>query len=117
MSIAENIKRLRIQHGLSQLELANIIGVSDKAVSTWELGTKTPRMGAIQRMADYFGVLKSDIIEDDKIDLTDYARLEALHQNPRLGLLFDRQVKMSDSDIEMMLALAGRILKERDGDD
>ena len=64
MGIKENIKSLRLKHGLSQKELADIAGVSDKAVSTWELGTNEPRMGAIQKIADHFGILKSDIIED-----------------------------------------------------
>lgn len=63
MSIAYNIKELRLNHHLSQKEFAAIAGVSDKAVSTWENGTKIPRMGAIQKIADHFGILKSDIIE------------------------------------------------------
>lgn len=64
MSIATNIKELRLKYGLSQKEFAKIAGVSDKAVSTWENGTKEPRMGTIQKIADYFGLKKSDIIED-----------------------------------------------------
>ena len=68
MSIGRNIQVLRSRHGLSQRELANIAGVSDKAVSTWELGKKVPRMGAIQKMADYFGIRKSDIIESVSIE-------------------------------------------------
>lgn len=64
MSIAENIKRIRAEHGLSQAELGKIAGVSDKAVSTWELGIKTPRMGAVEKMANYFGIAKSAIVDD-----------------------------------------------------
>lgn len=64
MSIAENIKKIRLEHGLSQAELGKIAGVSDKAVSTWELGTKIPRMGAVEKMANYFGVPKSAIVDD-----------------------------------------------------
>lgn len=64
MSIAENIKRIRLEHGLSQAELGKIAGVSDKAVSTWELGLKTPRMGAVEKMANYFGITKSAIVDD-----------------------------------------------------
>lgn len=64
MSIAENIKRIRLGHGLSQSELGKIAGVSDKAVSTWELGLKTPRMGAVEKMANYFGITKSAIVDD-----------------------------------------------------
>ncbi len=64
MSIAENIKRIRLEHGLSQTELGKIAGVSDKAVSTWELGIKVPRMGAVEKMATYFGIAKSVIVDD-----------------------------------------------------
>ncbi len=64
MSIAENIRRLRLQHGLSQAELGAIAGVTDKAVSTWETGAKEPRMAAIQKIADHFHISKSQIIED-----------------------------------------------------
>lgn len=68
MSIAENIRRLRLQHGLSQAELGAIAGVTDKAVSTWETGAKEPRMGALQKIADYFHLSKSDLIEDAPSD-------------------------------------------------
>lgn len=65
LPISENIKMLRAQYHLSQKELAEIAGVTDKAVSTWESGTKKPRIGAIQKIADHFGLLKSNLIEDD----------------------------------------------------
>ena len=64
MSIAENIKKIRLEHELSQADLGKIAGVSDKAVSTWELGIKTPRMGAVEKMANYFGIPKSAILDD-----------------------------------------------------
>ena len=65
MSIGSNIKAIRESHGLTQEELGKIAGVTDKAVSTWENEIKTPRMGAIQKIADYFGVPKSKIIDDE----------------------------------------------------
>lgn len=64
MSIGDNIRRLREEHGLTQRELGVIAGVSDKAVSTWELGVKEPRMGAVTRLATYFGIPKSAILDD-----------------------------------------------------
>lgn len=65
MSIGENIKKLRKIYGLSQRDIAEIAGVSDKAVSTWENDLKEPRMGTIQRLADHFNLQKSNIIEDN----------------------------------------------------
>lgn len=67
MSIADNIKRLRLENGLSQAEFGKIAGVSDKAVSTWESGIKTPRMGAVEKIASHFGILKSSILDDISI--------------------------------------------------
>ena len=64
LSIAENIKRIRLEHELSQADLGKIAGVSDKAVSSWELGIKIPRMGAVEKMANYFGIPKSAILDD-----------------------------------------------------
>ena len=64
MSIGSNIRRLRTDAQLSQAELGKIAGVTDKAVSTWEADIKTPRMGAVEKMAAYFGVPKSAILDD-----------------------------------------------------
>lgn len=68
MSIAENIKKLRQDHGLSQAEFGKIAGVSDKAVSTWEIGVKIPRMGAVEKIARYFNIPKSAILDDAEVD-------------------------------------------------
>lgn len=64
MGIGDNIRRLRELHELTQRELGAIVGVSDKAVSTWENGIKTPRMPAIKRMADFFGIAVGDLLEE-----------------------------------------------------
>ena len=68
MGISERIKHLRDLHNLTQAELGRIAGVSDQAVSTWENGSAEPRMGAIQKMADYFGISKGWIIGESPLD-------------------------------------------------
>lgn len=62
MQISEKIKHLRESHGLTQSQFGAIAGVSDKAVSTWESGTREPRMGAIEKISLYFNIPKSDIL-------------------------------------------------------
>lgn len=62
-TIGKRIKFLREKHHLSQTELAQILNVSNKSVSAWERDDKEPRMGAIEKMAVYFGVRKTDIID------------------------------------------------------
>ena len=71
MTIRENIIKLREIYGITQEELAAIVEVTRGAVSQWEGGFAEPRMGAIQKMADHFGIAKSNIIEDGGMDLID----------------------------------------------
>lgn len=65
-AFATNIKRLRISHNLTQLELAKIVGVSDKAVSTWESGRKIPRIQVLSKLCDYFGVSLGELFEEEE---------------------------------------------------
>lgn len=64
MSIAENIKLLRARYGLTQADLARIAGVSDKAISTWELGSRVPRMDTIEKIAVHFALHRNNLLED-----------------------------------------------------
>ena len=63
MGIAENIKRLRESHDMTQEELAKAVGMSRPAVTQWETGWSQPRMGTIEKLAVFFGVPKSEIID------------------------------------------------------
>ena len=53
---AERIKQLRKKKGLSQSELAELIGVKNNTVSTWERGTRKPDFEALNLLSDYFEV-------------------------------------------------------------
>ena len=105
MAIKDNIKNLRTARQLSQDDLAKAIGCTNKAVSTWEKGTREPRMGAIQKMADFFGVPKSVIIEDDPQDiyhLTNYVALQK-KKIPLLGKVAAGEPIYADEHIEEYL--------------
>lgn len=65
MLIGDKIRELRAKKDISQQDLAKAIGVSDQAVSAWENNKKQPRMGAVEKLATYFNVPKSYLIEDD----------------------------------------------------
>lgn len=62
--IAKNLKRLMEDRGLSNVELSEIIGVSESTVGKWLLEKSIPRMGAIEKLASYFHINKSDLLED-----------------------------------------------------
>lgn len=51
----ELIRQLRIQHGLTQRQLAEMLHVSDKAVSKWECGNGCPDVSLLTALADLLG--------------------------------------------------------------
>lgn len=59
-----NLNYFLEQKDVSQKEVADKIGVSPQTFNTWCKGIAIPRMGKIQALADYFGVNKSDLIEE-----------------------------------------------------
>ncbi|MDE5804058.1 MAG: helix-turn-helix domain-containing protein, partial [Lachnospiraceae bacterium] len=56
MTIGEQIQRIRIQKGLTQERLAEMLEVSRQSVSKWELGQAIPDVEKIIRMSELFDV-------------------------------------------------------------
>ena len=51
MELKENLRRIRIERGLTQAKLAEALGVSDRAVSRWERGAACPDVSLLPRLA------------------------------------------------------------------
>ena len=56
LTLNENIAALRKDKGMTQEELAAMLGVSGQAVSKWESGACCPDIGLLPDLADIFGV-------------------------------------------------------------
>ena len=54
ISLSKNIKALRKERGLTQEQLADMLGVTTGAVHKWESGISVPEIGMIVMMADFF---------------------------------------------------------------
>ena len=50
------LKELRLQHGFSQEELAEKIGIKRNTYSDWENGKCKPNYEKLEKIADFFGV-------------------------------------------------------------
>lgn len=61
---AKNLRMYLERSGKTQKELAEIVGVSAPTMNDWIKGKKYPRIDKIEILADYFGILKSDLIEE-----------------------------------------------------
>ncbi len=63
-TFATNLKRYMALKEKSRKELANDLGISYYTVTDWVKGKKYPRMDKVELLANYFGILKSDLIEE-----------------------------------------------------
>jgi transcriptional regulator with XRE-family HTH domain len=61
---ARNLNNLMKNHGKSRKELSEVLGISYFTITAWTNGTKYPRMDKVEMLANYFGVSKSELIED-----------------------------------------------------
>lgn len=115
---ASNLQQIMEKRGFSQKDLALKLGVSGTAVYHWVNGIKFPRIDILQKIAEVLDVPMTTLVHEGGAskaiaDIDDADRLEALHRNPRLGMLFDKSRQMSDADIDAILHLVERILDER----
>jgi len=60
---AENLKRYMEINGKTRRDVSEAIGVSYYTFTDWVKGKKYPRMDKVEKLAAYFGILKSDLIE------------------------------------------------------
>ena len=61
---AKNLQYYIDKSRVTQKDLAKIVGVSAPTMNDWVKGHKFPRIDKIEKLANYFGILKSDLIED-----------------------------------------------------
>ena len=63
--LAKNITALRQAGHMTQLELAEKLNYSDKAISKWERGESMPDVTVLKSIADLFGVTLDYLVEAD----------------------------------------------------
>lgn len=95
---SKNLTEYLAASGKTQKEAADALGVITSTFNTWCQGIALPRMGKIQALADYFGIHKSDLLDekmtedrDSSYYLTDETRQIAreIFENPELHTLFE----------------------------
>ena len=60
------VAALRKEKGMTQLELAEKMGVTDKAVSKWERDLSCPDINSLPKLADVFGVSVEELMQIKK---------------------------------------------------
>lgn len=93
-TIGSFIAALRKSSGLTQKDLADKLGVSDKAVSRWERDDYAPDISLIPVIAEIFGVTSDEILRGERI-LIDRDRDVSGKPNPKTDKQIERLLKAS----------------------
>ena len=85
---ARNLNRYLRLSGKTQKEVAAAVRISPGTFCDWTKGRAYPRMDKVQLLAEYFGIKKSDLVEDvnvtkDTVTDDDQEILDLFHQVPK----------------------------------
>lgn len=121
MNIQRNIDRM----GITRKDFAKAIGVPYSSLTDWINGKSYPRIDKIEMMARYFGVQKSDLVEDSAIVPTDghtdvyYLNHETaktaqkIFDDPNYRMLFDAASDARPEDLQMAAEMLRRFKEAR----
>jgi transcriptional regulator with XRE-family HTH domain len=85
MTLGKRIVQLRKERKMTQEELANILKITRKAVSKWEVGRGRPNLGALQKLADFFGCSVDYLLGRTDVRETPGQKVKtAVEDNPEL---------------------------------
>lgn len=88
MNIGALIKKLRIEHDLSQEELGSMLGVQRAAVQKWESGkVKNLKRNTIKKLSEIFNVSPSSFVDEEYLSYTNIVEFPKMHRIPLVGTI------------------------------
>jgi transcriptional regulator with XRE-family HTH domain len=110
--IGDNIKKYRIMNGLTQKEVADLVGKTKNVVSKWELGTNNPDADTIELLLGIFGVDANTLLGwDNPKQLNDDAQdlVEAFSSDPKIKDFLPLLQKLSEEDMNLAISFIKRL--------
>ena len=125
-----NLNRLINESGHTRKELADILEFNYKTFNGWCNGISMPTMGKVQKIADYFHLKKSDLIDFQQSENTDsesdnmwYLDRETaelaqeLKDNPELRILLDAARDVRPEDLRVVQATVDALRRKERHED
>lgn len=116
---SKNLNRYLDFSGKTQKEVADAIGVSPQTFNTWTQAIALPRMSKVQLLADYFGIQKSDLLEDKAetyyINPETAAIAQKIYEDKELRALFDAAADADPEDLQTIHAMLKALKRKERG--
>ncbi|MHA6261476.1 XRE family transcriptional regulator [Sporosarcina sp. CAU 1771] len=97
---SRRLRRLRRKKGITMVELANTIGMSQATISEWEKGNKFPRAGALQQLAQYFNVPMEYFFKEDALPIVNLFTIKHFVSISGAALFIDKGIR--DDEVEFI---------------
>lgn len=78
--LGDKLKKYREAKNITQLEIAEIVGVSSATVSKYESGTLEPNIETIKKLSELFEVSIDELLKDDTFDISQIDILAVLRE-------------------------------------
>lgn len=103
--MGEFLTSLRKSKGYTQLEAANLLGVSNKTVSSWETGASCPDISMLPALAELYGVTCDEILRGKRIPETESETISRAKREKAMARLLEK----SRTDLSTMCWTCGAL--------
>lgn len=77
MVISRKLKEIRVRNGLSQQQLADVLGICRSAYCNYEIGRRSPDFSTIKRLSDFYNISLDAFNDTDESDFCDESEYES----------------------------------------
>ena len=116
------LKKIRLNHNLTQAELAKHLGISRSSVGMYESGEREPDFETLEAIADFFNVDMNYLLGNESrstyyLDPEAAAIAQEVYERPEMRMLFDASRKISPEDMDLVISMIDRLKKDETPED
>ena len=103
MEFSERLKNLRKQAHLTQVDVAEKLGISQPAYASWERGVKKPTQENLVKIAKLFNASIDTLVLNDKTDGIDLSEVELLFRTTSDGMSNEEKEVFKQELLQFMM--------------
>lgn len=84
--LGEKIKKYREEKKITQVEVAEVLGVKPATISKYEAGTLEPNIQSLKKLAELFEISVDELVREDEFDASKINILEVLKEQKSMKL-------------------------------
>lgn len=110
-NIMHNVDMLMLKEGIRGADLCRATGISPGSLTDWRKGRSKPKLAALQKIADYFGVSIETITgkpqeQERRITMSSMILGERMDENPMLKQLCTLAQHLTDDQLAVLIKMA-----------